>query len=185
MFATKPQYQQFDYKMKKRALSAVIATVLLILFTVVAIVIIAAIIIPFANNYLEESSSCVEIQNALKFDASSNYNCYEIDELENFVSIKAFNVSMATPEFTLSFISEGTAKTVTINEDRTFSTEDPLADLTMLDGSLDIYIPKPGEISTYSFKDGETYEKVELHPITSMGKSCETSDSIDLKICRI
>ncbi len=177
MLAQTQEFLQRSNTMEKRGLSAIVATVLLIMITVVVAGIIAAFIIPFARNNLKSSTECFPLQDALKFDPTLPYNCYSSGG-KNGVSVKAnYGKTITLSSFALSFIKQGTSERVVVKADATTS------QLTMLSGAASLEVPKSGELRTYVYNAGKSFDAVEIYPIAASGNLCPKSDSINLDAC--
>lgn len=61
--------------MNRKGVSPVIATVLLLVLTIVLASIIFSLVIPFVDDTLSDSKSCLEIMEGIEF-ADSEFNCY-------------------------------------------------------------------------------------------------------------
>src|SRR3989338_4397095 len=174
----------FKMELKKKGLSAVVATTLLILLTVVSVGIISTFIIPFVNDSLE-STSCVHFREYYKFDESFDLNCYEdiIGGKDYKFSVRARSDKTDSDKiigFNLRFLSEGTATPIEIINGTT------VTDLIMLDPTMaggKLIIPTPSgdySVLSYNYSSGVNYTKMEIYPIIKDDKVCDLSDSIKL-----
>jgi len=63
-------------KMRKKSVSAIVATVLILLITVSVIVIVSTLIVPMIRNMLQGGTACLAMQ-SISVDAESDYTCYD------------------------------------------------------------------------------------------------------------
>ena len=165
--------------MKKRALSAIVATVMIIALTVVAAGIIAKFAVPFVKDGLESSTECVDYQEYFKFDESLGFNCFEPDE-NLILSVRASN-NMGSEDkikgFNLILFGDGFSKVISVEANAQTN------DLKMYSGST-IEVPSSGETFSYNYTERATYNFAELFPVLDTGKVCERrSDRIALRRC--
>ena len=69
----------------KKAISAVVSTVLLLLITIIAVSVLAAFIIPMIRNNLE-GTGCIDILGKVNIDKSS-YACYDSDGVKLTIKV--------------------------------------------------------------------------------------------------
>lgn len=170
--------------LKKRGLSAVVATVLLILLSVSAIVIVAGFIIPFVKKSLE-GTNCFEYRDYFKFDESFGFDCYsENGGVYNYmltVKPRADNTGAESIiGFGLKFMAEGGGTTANF-----IGGAAPSGSIKMFNGG-NIIIPVSGgaySTLTYNYTAGSKYTRVEIYPILKENRICDVSDSTKLKEC--
>lgn len=165
----------------KRGLSTIIATILIILITITAVAIMASIIIPFTRNSLEDSTACLALQDSLQFDDPSNFNCYtSSNQGEYRLSVKARADEKIDEELIgLVLVLSSDTKSLPL---KITSTELP-SDVSIfryIEGLSKI--PTSGELRTYIYTTADSFTKAEVIPI-SKKKTCDPSDSIELKPC--
>ncbi|MBI5803849.1 type IV pilin N-terminal domain-containing protein [Candidatus Pacearchaeota archaeon] len=177
-------------KIKKKALSSVVATILLVMLTIIAVAIIAGFIIPFVSDSLNEGTECVDYTNYFIFEDEFGYNCYSQVDGENFYAISV-GVSSAKSEseekikgFKLAFQKTGGSEVADVLEGEPTSGE--LGGIRMLDSAKPIIeIPKGREVRTYVYRTTETFESVGISPILKSGRLCDQTDKIrvSFEIC--
>lgn len=168
------------YKNKK-AVSALVATVLLILITVAAVGIIWGAIMPMLNSAMEMGQACLNAR--LTIDTTSGYTCY--DTIENEVMIM---VGRGAEEFELagmSIIISGGGQSRTFQ----FKEGSAVGGVKMIDGTTTIQIPSTNEERTYLLDIGTNLTSVEeakVAPIARVGKTdrtCDVSSKVPLTTC--
>lgn len=168
--------------MRKKGLSAVVATILIILLTVSAVAVIAGYLIPYVNRSLD-STSCTKYRDYFSF-YDSGYNCYT-ENLQGF-SIEARADKELGKEiigFNLLLSKEGSGESV---EARAGAN---CGDLKMYDNNLpcSIKIPSAGEVRSYLFDSGDVrYSRLRVLPVIIVkGKemACGVSDEIQVSKC--
>lgn len=166
--------------MKRRGVSAVIATVLLVLLTLTAVGVIAAFIIPFVSKSLDDSTACLTYRDYYQFEQEFKLNCRQ-GNLHG-ASVRATGdeeLAAGVSGMRLTFSEEGSAKTVKIDEGAAVSEE-----LRMLNSAAGTFsLPGPGEVRTYVHSSSEAYTKVKVFPVLKSGKVCDASDEVSLKLC--
>jgi hypothetical protein len=174
-------------KIKKKGLSAVVATVLIISIVVVSIAILARIAVPFVRESLDRSSECVGYEEAFSFDESLGYNCYYDSSGGGHINVsitsKIGSDKEAPAGFNLVFVKRGSsvAKKV-LNGTETDGIEN-------FDGTDKLKIPSSGETYTYKYTPGSgdkasDFFRAEVYPILKSGRVCEKkSDYVDLIAC--
>lgn len=147
--------------MKKRGISAIIATVLVILITVTAAVVLAAIIIPMLKGKMNEAKTCNDLKDVLSL---GDYTCY--NETATYVMIKR-TANNETPIDKLSFslIAGGDGKDYEITEGSA-----PSSEIRMYDSSTPMKLPKAGGAKTYVF-DLPNADYLDV-AVTSKGINC-------------
>lgn len=178
--------------LRKKGLSEVVATVLLVLIGIAAVSIVAAFLVPFVRTWLQEGSSCVNYEDYFYFYESSDeigYNCYR-NETSYFLYAVSIGAKGGSNEsgskisgFALAFRAIGESASVSALGGEPVNAED--GGLRMLNSSKDTFlIPKTGEVRTYVFNSSQRFNRVEVQPILSSGKRCDSSDFISIaNIC--
>lgn len=165
--------------MRKKGVSAIIATVLIVLLTIVAIGVIAGFVVPFVRESLAGAGACLPYRTYLEFDESFGFNCFNGSEI--YFSVKANileDLEAEEPgEFRVVFVGEETSESVIVKEGM-------MEEIKMLSGE-GVEVPKKGDIITYVYNDskGEGFESMEIYPVLETGKICEKTDSIKLISC--
>jgi len=137
--------------MKKRGVSAVIATVLLILLTVAAVALIAGIIIPFVKNELDKSKKCFSINEQISV-VQGNFTCYTLSSTK--IMIKRTSKDFLLQGFMISISSGGSSKVYKIEDNIKTS------GVKMHDNNETLRIPKAGEAETYVFSLSGNYASI-------------------------
>jgi hypothetical protein len=163
--------------MKKKGVSAIVATVGLILLTFVAIGIIAGFIVPFVKDNLNKGTECVDYKDYFTFEEELGYNCKNISG-EYWVSVRGASVDSETAnkvgKLRLSFLMTGDNEIVEITD------RGNVANLRMLNGSTTLFIPKRGEVKTYIYNSSKSFSGAEVYPTLVSGRACGKSDEVDL-----
>ena len=165
--------QMFMFKMDKKGVSQIVATILLVLISVGAVAILAGVIIPWVRNSLgEECGLDIVGKEIAKIDKEA-YACYNHTGVYLSIEIREIDVS----GFIVNIYSKGTSERFAIEE----GTSDAVF---MKDGSTDILIPDRGTEKTYLLKTSFTEEpgRAELAIVTEKGNKCE-ADSAELYVC--
>jgi len=135
-------------KIKKRGVSAVVATVLLVLITFMAIGIVVGVIIPMVREGLEKGKSCFELREYFKI-VESEYSCYNSTNTKLMVErgMEDFEVK----GFAVSISYDGESKRYDIFNGANY------ADVAIKDSNFgeELELPKPGEARTYIFRLGK------------------------------
>ena len=154
--------------MKKKGISAVVATVLIILITVAAVTIIWAAIIPMINEQLGKGTICLDAVSQLTLE-NKGYTC--IDTATNQLKIQ---IGHGAADFPLADVQ------VLISE--AGSTESiSLIGLAAYDESN---LPKANEEKTFVILDTETtmsnanIQEVSIAPIVTVGGTTEACDAL-------
>jgi cysteine-rich repeat protein len=162
--------------MSKKGLEPTITTVLLVLITLIIIAIVAVFVFPFIKNSLNDGG-CSEAINSISLD-DSDYTCITSSANATFTgfSIKADNSNIQG--FLVSLYHAGTAIPVTISQNAKYP------NVRMLDKAFneELEVKNDGATRTYVALGG--YERLDVFPIVSSGKTCENARSfIDVKQC--
>jgi len=169
---------------KKKGVSPVIATVLLLVLTIVAISILAVFIIPFVKNSLGSSKGCFDVLGDIKFDAEGRYNCHAQSTSPLGTLRTGFSVRIDSDEivgFSLTLFQQGSANSFRIENGTT--DPDVVSVLRMLtaDFNKPLIVPIKGGVRTYVAKGA--FERAEVNPILSNGKTCDAQETIVLNPC--
>ena len=152
--------------MKKKGISAVVATVLIILITVAAVTIIWAAIIPMINNQLERGTVCLDAMSQLTIE-DKGYTCYNAGvDVDVQVGHGSRDIGLVGIQV---LISDDAG-------DTTSYTESTLSDLPSINGEKVITV-------AHTAANPQT---VAIAPIVSVGNAEETCDAlapVDLKEC--
>ncbi len=155
----------------KKAVSAIIATVLLILLATVLVFIITGFVVPFVKNQLGESD-CLETVGKLEI-SDTKYTCYKnVSKIMN-VQIHRGDVDLDAIKIVVGGAS---SKTYTIKNNNVE------ANVEMYNvngsGNTTLVLPeKNGEV-TYTIKQVDSVEFVSVIPVIKGDKVCEESDSL-------
>jgi flagellin-like protein len=169
--------------MEKRGISPVIAVVLLLTLTVTAVVIITSFVVPFAKNELKEGKECFDALESVEI-VGTKFVCHQSNGLtvgELFrtgftIKINKDNVKGIKVSFT---DGNGNSEVYDI-----FETPLPMG-ISILGGlgSPPQYLPDIGGQKTYFIEKNKPYKKVEISPILKDGRTCTTSEEVNINIC--
>ncbi|HVY01918.1 MAG TPA: hypothetical protein VHA12_04105, partial [Candidatus Nanoarchaeia archaeon] len=166
----------------KRGMSDVVSTTLLVLITIAAAAVLTSFIMPFVKNGLSSSSECLPYKNTFKFEPSYGYNCFDSANLSG-ISVRGNapdNEAEMPIQFSAIFRSEN-GETRRVDFVNGSATSSNIGKVALLDRTKTaILIPKAGEVQTYVYNGEMRFTKVEIYPVTSNGKICDKSDSIEL-----
>ena len=165
---------------KKRGLSAVVATISIVLITLVAFAIVTSVIMPLVKNNLD-STECLDFRDYYKFRDDLGYNCYNTttQNTSYAFSIQAGNIKEEPEEkvigFRLSF-KNNRAETNVIDVERGVSV---MSELRMLNSSKTSFeIPLKGEARTYVYRSTlNDIEKIDISAKLKSGRVCDVSDN--------
>jgi len=167
-------------KIKKKAVSPVITTILLVLISISAVIIIAGVIIPFVRDAPASAQKCFEVSGQLEIETGGEYNCYyNLTSNARMVNItvKRGTKDVELEGFMISISGGGTSKSFEIKD----SQADPA--VTMMDGSS-VEIPKKGEKRTYSINTSLSItDYAEISPIMVGGGMCDPMSKVNLDEC--
>jgi len=164
---------------QKKAVSALVATVLLILITVAAIGIIWSAVMPMINKATQYGQACMSAR--LQINTDSGYTCY------NASGVVLANIDRGAEDFVPSAIQVivaggGQSKVFKILDNQATS------GVTMLGGAATLYIPGTNEEKTYVITSGlTTTSEVAVAPVVKVGnteKICDVSSRVALTACR-
>ena len=150
----------------KKALSAVVATVLIILITVAAVTIIWAAIIPMIKNKISGGSLCLDAVSQVSLVKDGGYTCYTKNSSGSVLNL-SLQITHGAKDFDLSDIqvlvsSEGNTKTFMLS-------------------NLNLSMPGINEEKVYQININKTrtvtsLDKVQIAPIVKVGSTQETCD---------
>lgn len=171
----------------KKGMSEIISTVLIILMTIAAAVLIYSFVVPLVRDNLQRGSECLDYQDYFTFvqeqtigNNDYNMNCQGGNSYVFVVKAKGNMDSEKISGFLVSFAEKnGLTKTVQVKDGGA------IGKIRMLDGSVaKISIPKSGDSYTYVYDSNESLDSVEIYPIISSGRVCETAnDKVDFVRC--
>jgi len=171
----------------KNGMSEIVSSVLIILLTLAMAAVIYSIVVPLVKENMQRGSECLDYQDYFTFlqeqdvgGKSYQLNC-QSGNLYGFVVQARGNMdSGKVSGFLVSFSEKnGLTKTVQVKDG------EAIGKIRMLDGSVaKISIPKSGDSYTYVYDSNESLESVEIYPIISSGRVCETvNDKINFVKC--
>jgi len=170
-------------KMQKKAVSALVATVLLILITVAAVGIIWGAIMPMINQATQYGQSCMNAR--LQIDTDQGYTCY------NTSGVVLANIARGAEDFIptgLQLVVSGGGQS------KVFKVSDkqiPSAGINQLPSNYSgntLDVPGTNEARTYVVSSGMTVtSELAVAPIVKVGnteKVCDVSSRVTLTACR-
>ena len=174
----------------KRGLSEVIVTVLLILITIAAFILIANVLVPFVKNSLPKSSECLPYKDYFKFEESLDYlgdkyyyNCMDAGAYGISVRGEGYSRGNVTAPlgFAVVFANGPERKSIEFKEGNVKTWN-----IRMLNNSTAIIkIPEIGGVQTYVYNESILgYTDMKINPILPSGRTCDSSDSIKINICK-
>ena len=167
----------FPHGIRKRGISAVVATVLIILITVAAVTIIWAAIIPMIKDQTEGGTVCLDAVSQISIESAGGYTCYDSDgpEVKVQVSRGAADFELAKLQIIISDAAGGTKSSEVDVSEGTGGTNK-----LVVNGERVITRSGVNEITS------ATPVKVEIAPIVQTGsteKRCDISSSAVLSAC--
>lgn len=161
--------------MNRKAVSAVVATVLIILITVAAVAIIWTTIIPMVRKNIDSGTLCLDAQSDISIVASGGYTCY-IANADGTYGVKV-QVSHGSKNFDLNDIMVG----VKVGGD---TTTKGLLDTTTDGWGATGDLPGQNEEKTYTIDDVGSVQPtgVEISAVVKVGETeeaCDPSGSVD------
>lgn len=174
---------------KKRGVSAVVATVLIILVTIASVGIVARFVVPFVKNNLAEGSECVPYRGYLAIDTSFDLTCSQSsgDHINYGATVKVVGKEKGERNVTgiqIVLSSRETGESNSIKALSGAASSSEANGVKMYKSLGTIEIPRTGETRTYVVNAGsKTYSILEIYPILDNGRVCERSDKVDLEIC--
>lgn len=167
-------------KKMKKGISPVIATILLIVISILAVMIIAGIVIPFVRDSSREAKQCFEAIDLLEIELSE-YTChYNVSTVKMVnISVKRKMKDIELEGFIIAVSGGAEGETFEIKEGET-------ENVRMINGSLNLVIPKRGERKTYSMNTTLTIiDYAEIAPILKGGKVCDPTGKSDIEECGV
>ncbi len=168
------------FRENKKAVSALVATVLLILITVAAVGIIWGAIMPMLNRAMEMGQACLTAR--LTIDTTSGYTCYNTSTKEAQIM-----VGRGAEEFSLAGMQIGVSGG---GQSKTFKIKTTgEKGVKMIGGSTTLDLPDTNEERTYILFIGTNLtevEEVKVAPLAKVGnteKSCDVSSRVPLSAC--
>ena len=162
--------------MKKKGISAVVATVLIILITVAAVTIIWAAIIPMINNKLTTGTICLDAVSQLTIE-KKGYTCRTTgNDLKIQIGHGAKDFDLADIQVLIS--SEGNTESINLIKDGIIAYIDNL--------------PGANEEKTFTIPDANittptaNIDSISIAPIVKSGGGtvpCDNLDSVKIKLC--
>ena len=147
----------------KKAISAVVATVLIILITVAAVTIIWAAIIPMINNKLSKGTTCLDAVSQLTIE-NKGYTCLDGNNLKIQIGHGATDVDLA--DIQVLVYASGNTQSFDLVKDGIVNN---VSDL-----------PKANEEKTFTITptNASAVDSVSLAPIVVIGGSAQACDTI-------
>lgn len=162
--------------MKKKGISAVVATVLIILITIAAVTIIWAAIIPMISDQLDSGIVCLDAVSALQIK-EGGYTCRDGTNVSIQIKHGSKDIDLADIQVLLS--SGGSTVSYSLIDNST----------TISPTGMNVSkLPDPNEEKTYIINASAigVVDKVQIAPVLIAGnteKPCDVSASIVLKDC--
>jgi len=169
-------------KNDKRAISAVITTILLVLIAIVAVLIVYSFVIPMIKEGLGKGKSCFDLIDQVSINLDSGYTCYEDSETDVMIDL-GFEENAEIAGLIFSIKKEGSAWRYELSN----NTESDPVGVRMCGKTVGkLEIPNPGEARTYVFPKGGI-KLVEVAVVLSNGEVCQsisaTLDKCEADIC--
>ena len=166
------------YKMNKRAISGVVATVIMIALVIAIIGIVWVVVTNLVSEELEEAGTCLDVLG--KVMINPQYTCYNASGDYFQFSIGVGNIVVEKVIVTIS--GSGTTESYEISQ-----TPDDSTGLKFYNGSASIYLPEKNEGFTYILDTVEVGlgrpDVIKVYPVIS-GRQCDASDTIsDISDC--
>ena len=164
----------FSHRIRKKGISAIVATVLIILITVAAVTIVWAAIIPMISNQLESGTVCLDAVTQLQL-VDAGYTCVNVTGEEVSFQIKHGARSFDLEDVQILISSSG-------NTDS----------FRLLESDSEAELPKANEERTFTIDVSEMgaavadIDGIQIAPIVSVGnteKICDSSSSMVLREC--
>src|SRR3989338_8823995 len=154
------------WKMDKKGVSPVIATVLLLVLTIVIGGIIFSVVIPFVKDSLGDSKVCLDVLQGVEFP-ESKFNCY------NITSPALLNKT----GFSIKLNKEGISgfRVALIDSDGSSDVKNIKKDTSIVEGLR--------MVGKACYVANKKYIKAELSPITKSGEICTVADVVEFVPC--
>ena len=170
----------------RKAVSALVATVLLILITVAAVGIIWGAIMPMLNRAMEMGQACLNAR--LTIDTTSGYTCYKSTTTEAMIMVGRGAEEFDLAGMNIMVSGGGQSKTFLIKNGTAVQADGINIGVKMVDGTT-MDIPKPNEERTYILFIGtnlSSVEEVKVAPLAKVGnteRTCDISSKVPLTTC--
>lgn len=174
---------------KRKAVSALVATVLLILITVAAVGIIWGAIMPMLNRAMEMGQACLNAR--LTIDTTSGYTCYKSTTTEAMIMVGRGAEEFDLAGMNIMVSGGGQSRTFLIKNGTAVQASGINVGVKMVGGPnpLTIDIPRPNEERTYILFIGtnlSSIEEVKVAPLAKVGnteRTCDISSKVPLTTC--
>ena len=165
----------------KKGVSDVIATVLILLLTVASVGILVAVVIPFVQNNLEESTTCLDVRGGITIVGEDS--CYMPDddtnlEIRTEVKVKVGNVDIDGIYLVLEDGNAASTSYEIING----SSSCPSGIICPLQNQKVVIPSKGGGEKLYETLSGTFYREASVGGIID-GKRCPNPDERKLELC--
>jgi hypothetical protein len=155
----------------KKAVSAVVATVLIILITVAAVSIIWIAVVPMVRDRLNTQSTCFDAVSDLSLVTNKGFTCVESNgNVSVHVARGAKDFNLSDLQFFISKKGDGTS--VMITEVGDYDSDS---------------LPKANEAKVFIIgKDFDNYDEIQVAPVVKFGdieELCDKSATAALKAC--
>jgi flagellin-like protein len=170
-------------KMQKKAVSALVATVLLILITVAAVGIIWGAIMPMINQATQYGQSCMNAR--LQINTDSGYTCY------NASGVVLANIERGAEDFVptgIQLVVSGGGQSKVFKVSDKLAAPSSVSELPSNYSGNALDVPGTNEARTYVVNSGMTVtSELAVAPIVKVGnteKVCDVSSRVTLSACR-
>jgi hypothetical protein len=158
----------------KKAISAVVATVLIILITVAAVTIIWAAVIPMIKENTLGGTVCLDAVSGLSLETEGGYTCKNVgDNITLQISHGAKSFALEDVQVLIS--ENGTTETLSIKFN---SSESPV--------DLSNFTENEAKVFTLDLVTNTNPAYVEIAPVVAIGastKTCDVAAKVDLPVC--
>lgn len=165
-------------RLNKKAVSAVVATVLIIMITVAAVGIIWAAIIPMVRDSLTKGTVCNDALSDVSLVVDGGYTCLGSDGNLSLQIQKGPNAKVALVAVDAVIFTGGDSKTKRINITNTWN-----GGTSNISGSL----PGNNEFKTILLTNFTGATKVKIAPVVTVGKTeelCAATQEVILGACK-
>ncbi|MFH0711686.1 MAG: hypothetical protein V1889_01015 [archaeon] len=153
---------------RKKAISAIVATVLIILITVAAVTIIWAAVIPMITNKLESGTVCLDAVSQIQL-LDEGYTCKSADGKNVSIQVKHLAKAFELSDIQVLVSAGGDTKMFLISNDTS----------TIIPAGASIPMPGVNEEKVYVINTSSvvgTINEVQIAPVVSVGNTEETCD---------
>ncbi|MFH1503617.1 MAG: hypothetical protein ABIE36_03085 [Candidatus Diapherotrites archaeon] len=159
----------------KKALSAVVTTVILILLVTVATAIVWTFVKKIIEDRTSQTETCFKVESSEKVTLNDYYTCFDSENGEVQFSLSITDIEVQA--IVISILAEGNSKSFTLTNDSTV-----IANLRNYKGSVGESVKLPGknEGLTYvasGFEGANKIDWIKISPIID-DKQCESTDTI-------